>query len=514
MTKKLSISLLILLILTSSLTFGDDLNKYTVEYHHQVLNKTDVTQDVQVELMSFSKDNSNYYRLLSESTNEGTNIFKEYSAFTYTFKGLEPNKLATLKKFYDVNLYPRAYNIIPSKVTNSVDSNEGYLNPEKYIVSDDPLIKETAKKIVGKETNFYEKAKLLYAFVASEMVYDAKSPIASSGSYSAIRDILRKDTSLTDDLKKGLVYNPETDDYDLETFTTQEGGLCFDYATLLVALMRAEGIPSRVVVGYVVTEENVAELRKNGEVNITENPHAWVEVYLAPYGWVHVDPTVSGLDFDQAKENFIKGGALYLKQGYNFPFIKYKASASAVYSSKVLLKNYMPVKGDTETPVEDTSEPAPVIPTEPVEPEVTFDRTSLAENVSAKKQNISKYYEEIQSKIDAKGAIDYIDSKITENTKMSRAKAFSLMYLITEQYGPYYEKDWMDLEGHWAEESIESLSTSKIANGYPDGTMKPDKFITEEESATIMNNRFDLSLSTFSVMIKDFIMGIRTYIFR
>jgi len=55
-----------------------------------------------------------------------------------------------------------------------------------------------------------------------------------------------------------------------------------------VALMRAAGIPSRVVVGYLGGELNTA-----GDYLIVRqsDAHAWAEIWLAGRGWVRVDPT-------------------------------------------------------------------------------------------------------------------------------------------------------------------------------------------------------------------------------
>jgi transglutaminase-like putative cysteine protease len=65
-------------------------------------------------------------------------------------------------------------------------------------------------------------------------------------------------------------------------------GYCEHFASSFTVLMRAAGIPARVVVGY-----------QGGEVNplgryVTvrqSNAHAWAEVWLPQAGWVRVDPT-------------------------------------------------------------------------------------------------------------------------------------------------------------------------------------------------------------------------------
>jgi len=65
-------------------------------------------------------------------------------------------------------------------------------------------------------------------------------------------------------------------------------GFCEHYAAAFVTLMRAAGIPSRVVVGYQGGEFNAA-----GDYMIVRqlDAHAWAEVWLADRGWVRVDPT-------------------------------------------------------------------------------------------------------------------------------------------------------------------------------------------------------------------------------
>ena len=72
-------------------------------------------------------------------------------------------------------------------------------------------------------------------------------------------------------------------------FNTRRG-FCEHYASSFVYLMRAAGVPARVVTGY-----------QGGEVNPVGNyliirqsdAHAWAEVWLAGRGWVRIDPTAA-----------------------------------------------------------------------------------------------------------------------------------------------------------------------------------------------------------------------------
>ncbi len=56
---------------------------------------------------------------------------------------------------------------------------------------------------------------------------------------------------------------------DIDTTLNTRKGICFDYASLMTALLRSQGIPAKLVVGY------------SGTVY-----HAWISVYLEETGWV------------------------------------------------------------------------------------------------------------------------------------------------------------------------------------------------------------------------------------
>jgi len=70
-------------------------------------------------------------------------------------------------------------------------------------------------------------------------------------------------------------------------FSTRSG-FCEHYASAFAVVMRAAGIPTRIVTGY-----------QGGEVNALGNylivrqadAHAWTEVWLKGRGWVRIDPT-------------------------------------------------------------------------------------------------------------------------------------------------------------------------------------------------------------------------------
>jgi transglutaminase-like putative cysteine protease len=67
-------------------------------------------------------------------------------------------------------------------------------------------------------------------------------------------------------------------------------GFCEHIAAAFVIVMRASGIPARVVTGYQGGERNALD----GFWTVRQSDaHAWAEVWLAGQGWVRVDPTAS-----------------------------------------------------------------------------------------------------------------------------------------------------------------------------------------------------------------------------
>ncbi|MCW5576705.1 MAG: DUF3488 domain-containing transglutaminase family protein, partial [Burkholderiales bacterium] len=67
-------------------------------------------------------------------------------------------------------------------------------------------------------------------------------------------------------------------------------GFCEHYASAFTVLMRAAGIPARVVTGYLGGEINPV----GGYILVRQaDAHAWVEIWLEKTGWVRVDPTAA-----------------------------------------------------------------------------------------------------------------------------------------------------------------------------------------------------------------------------
>ena len=101
-------------------------------------------------------------------------------------------------------------------------------------------------------------------------------------------------------------------------------GFCEHYAGSFVYLMRAAGIPARVVAGYQGATRNN---QQDYWVVHQFDAHAWAEVWLDGAGWVRVDPTSavsplrieSGLE-DAVGSEFLANAPLSLKRFSGVPF--------------------------------------------------------------------------------------------------------------------------------------------------------------------------------------------------
>lgn len=132
-----------------------------------------------------------------------------------------------------------------------------YLAPEFNIQSDDSEIIEKAGEIIG----------------------NARTPVAASR-----RMMEWVYSNIT---KQPVVSIPSA----LEVLRTKTGD-CNEHATLLTALLRAAGIPSRISVGLVYTREQFYY-------------HAWVEAYTGQ--WITLDPTLNQMPADVTHISLLRG---------------------------------------------------------------------------------------------------------------------------------------------------------------------------------------------------------------
>jgi transglutaminase-like putative cysteine protease len=65
------------------------------------------------------------------------------------------------------------------------------------------------------------------------------------------------------------------------------GGVCQDFAHLMIGCLRSSGLAARYVSGYIrTTAPGASDTLVGGDAS-----HAWVSVYCPPHGWIDFDPT-------------------------------------------------------------------------------------------------------------------------------------------------------------------------------------------------------------------------------
>jgi transglutaminase-like putative cysteine protease len=166
----------------------------------------------------------------------------------YLEKRAVKGKSTQFKIEYDYTTYGVKFNIRPEEV-RPCDPKDPTLAPflrEGPHVAFTLDIRALSMEIAGDETNDFRKAKKCFDWIADQIKY------SFSTEYSTIRNI---------------------SDY----CRTKRYGDCGQEALLFITLCRLNGIPARWQSGWNIFP---------GEKDI----HDWTEIYLAPYGWMPVDP--------------------------------------------------------------------------------------------------------------------------------------------------------------------------------------------------------------------------------
>ena len=119
--------------------------------------------------------------------------------------------------------------------------------------------------------------------LANEITRGAQSPLERA---LRVETYLRRNYEYTLE----LTWNPGADP--LGTFLFQaKSGHCEYFASSMAILLRAVGVPTRMVNGFLMGEYNPV-----GDAYIIRqsDAHAWVEAYLPGAGWTEFDPTPGG----------------------------------------------------------------------------------------------------------------------------------------------------------------------------------------------------------------------------
>jgi len=191
-----------------------------------------------------------------------------YDIFNAT---LSPSQSVILSQKYNVTLNAISFsNIQPSDIGVYDTSDEMfnlYCNhSELYYERDDPNLNSTSYDIVDQDDNPIEKAQKICDWVAQYLTYDGTLPDQEMGALWA--------------------YNNRRGD-------------CSEFSSLMITLLRCQGIPARKVTGFVFStnpdiqiidgQQKSFYINSNGYANFLG--HAWTEYFVPNIGWIACDPT-------------------------------------------------------------------------------------------------------------------------------------------------------------------------------------------------------------------------------
>lgn len=162
----------------------------------------------------------------------------------------------------------------------SVDEFKPYLYPNKYIsFTETSSIVPKASEVVSSACSDLDAVASVYEFVSKNITYDY---------------------NLAKTVESG--YSPNVD-----RVLSEKTGICFDYAALMTAMLRSQGIPTRLEVGYAA-----------------DAYHAWISTYITDVGWVNgmiefdghswtlMDPTFAANSGEAELKEFIGNGNNYV----------------------------------------------------------------------------------------------------------------------------------------------------------------------------------------------------------
>lgn len=144
----------------------------------------------------------------------------------------------------------------PVKLT---DEFAPFLRPNQYV--DYAAAKKTiakAKELTKGKTDALKKVAAVYDYVVTNVTYDKKLAASVQSGYLPV----------------------------LDSVLVNKKGICFDYAALMTGMLRSQGVPCKLVVGYAGTAYHAW-------INVWSEETGWIEnaVYFDGTTWQRMDPT-------------------------------------------------------------------------------------------------------------------------------------------------------------------------------------------------------------------------------
>ena len=188
---------------------------------------------------------------------------------------------------YTIGVYKQAsgtqYAVVTTCTVNVQLSDEfaPFLRPNQYVnfTENSAAVAKAAELCAGCTTNL-EKVEAVYNYVVTSLTYD---------------------TQKAQSVQSGYVPN-------VDSVMSAGKGICFDYAALMAAMLRSQGVPIKLVVGY------VGGSTYHAWINCWDGNGGWVDnvIYFDGKVWKLMDPTfASSGNQSEAIMQYIGNGTNY-----------------------------------------------------------------------------------------------------------------------------------------------------------------------------------------------------------
>lgn len=259
-----------------------------------VSNPSSSPATVKLSIPLISSSSSPYQSLLSESfTPQPVKIEENGDTRTAHFEVRVPaGQSVTIEERYVLALKPYQR---PEAGQYSLSEAERafYLKGEPTIEADHPTLRKVSAQVTEGAATVEEKAQAVFRYVRGKLRYNASSTAANKGALAAYE---------------------------------AGSGVCQEFASLFVALMRASGVPARVVNGYVLLD---SQRRLTTQGFAQRVRHQWAEYFDPAYGWVPVDPT-----FESTPDASLSRPA-YVRQNFGDRPVKGTSAGAKVSLSRI-----------------------------------------------------------------------------------------------------------------------------------------------------------------------------------